>query len=263
MLEIRNLTKIYDDGTKALNNVSFNVPDGEFLVVIGLSGSGKSTLLRCINRLIDPTEGEIIWNGKDLAQLEGEELRNARRKIGMIFQHFNLVKRSSVMTNVMSGRLGYTPSWKSVVGRFSAEDKQKAWTALERLNIESQAHKRADELSGGQQQRVGIARALMQEPEMILADEPVASLDPVLAHSILEYLEKLNKEDNMTIMCSLHYLDLVQRYSTRVIGLKDGNVVYQGSRQDIRAMSDREFKDIYGEEAVRVGGLEGNLGAEG
>jgi len=263
MLEIRNLTKIYDDGTRALNNVSFTVPDGEFLVVIGLSGSGKSTLLRCVNRLIDPTDGEILWNGKDLAKLEGEELRKSRRKIGMVFQHFNLVKRSSVMTNVLSGRLGYTQSWKSVLGRFSAADKQKAWDALNRLNIEDQAHKRADELSGGQQQRVGIARALMQEPEMILADEPVASLDPVLAHSILEYLEKLNKEDSMTILCSLHYLDLVQRYATRVIGLKDGVVVYEGSRADIRAMTDREFKDIYGEEAVRVGGLEGTVGTEG
>ncbi|HKJ26695.1 MAG TPA: phosphonate ABC transporter ATP-binding protein [Anaerolineales bacterium] len=262
MLEIRNLTKIYDDGTKALDNVSFTVPDGEFLVAIGLSGSGKSTLLRCINRLIDPTEGEIIWNGKDLAVLEGEDLRKARRKIGMVFQHFNLVKRSSVMNNVLSGRLGYTPAWKSVVGQFSSEDKQKAWDALKRLNIEDQAHKRADELSGGQQQRVGIARALMQEPDMILADEPVASLDPVLAHSILQYLEKLNKEDNMTIICSLHYLDLVQRYSTQVIGLKQGKIVYQGSRKDIRAMTDREFKDIYGEEAERVGGLEGDLGTE-
>lgn len=262
MLEIRNLTKIYEDGTRALNNVSFSVPDGEFLIVIGLSGSGKSTLLRCINRLIDPTEGEILWNGKDLAKLEGEALRTARRKIGMVFQHFNLVNRSSVMNNVLSGRLGYTPAWKSILGRFSAEDKQKAWAALKRLNIEDQAHKRADELSGGQQQRVGIARALMQEPDMILADEPVASLDPVLAHSILQYLEKLNKEDNMTIMCSLHYLDLVQRYSTQVIGLKDGNIVYQGSRKEIRAMTDREFKDIYGEEAERVGGLEGDLGTE-
>jgi phosphonate transport system ATP-binding protein len=263
MLEIKNLTKIYDDGTRALNNVSFSVPEGEFLVVIGLSGSGKSTLLRCINRLIDPTEGEILWNGVDLAKLEGEALRKARRKIGMVFQHFNLVKRSSVMNNVLSGRLGYTPAWQSIVGRFSAADRQKAWDALERLNIVDQARKRADELSGGQQQRVGIARALMQEPEMILADEPVASLDPVLAHSILEYLEKLNKEDKMTIICSLHYLDLVQRYSTRVIGLKDGNVVYQGTRAEIRAMTDREFKDIYGEEAVRVGGLEGSVGEQG
>jgi len=263
MLEIRNLTKIYDDGTRALNNVSFTVPEGEFLVVIGLSGSGKSTLLRCINRLIDPTEGEILWNGADLAKLEGEDLRKARRKIGMIFQHFNLVKRSSVMTNVLSGRLGYTPAWKSIVGQFSPEDKEKAWASLKRLDIVDQALKRADELSGGQQQRVGIARALMQEPEMILADEPVASLDPVLAHSILLYLEKLNQEEKMTIICSLHYLDLVQRYSTRVIGLRDGEVVYKGTREDIRAMTGREFKDIYGEEAVRVGGLEGNPGKEG
>jgi phosphonate transport system ATP-binding protein len=262
MLEIRNLTKVYEDGTVALKDVSFSVPDGEFMIVIGLSGSGKSTLLRCINRLIDPTEGEILWNGKDLAKLEGDDLRMARRKIGMVFQHFNLVKRSSVMNNVLSGRLGYTPSWKSVFGQFSSEDKQKAWDALKRLNIEEQAYKRADELSGGQQQRVGIARALMQEPDMILADEPVASLDPVLAHSILQYLEKLNKEDNMTIMCSLHYLDLVQRYSTMVIGLKEGKVVYQGNRKAIRAMTDREFKDIYGEEAERVGGLEGDLGTE-
>jgi len=167
------------------------------------------------------------------------------------------------MTNVLCGRLGYTSSWKSFIGQFSPEDKAKAWDSLRRLDIEDQALKRADELSGGQQQRVGIARALMQEPEMILADEPVASLDPVLAHSILRYLEKLNQEENMTIICSLHYLDLVQRYSTRVIGLRDGEVVYQGTREDIRAMTDREFKDIYGEEAVRVGGLEGNLGKEG
>ncbi|MEN8241818.1 MAG: phosphonate ABC transporter ATP-binding protein [Chloroflexota bacterium] len=263
MLEIRNLTKVYDDGTVALKDVSFKVPEGEFLVVIGLSGSGKSTLLRCINRLIDPTEGEILWNGQDLAKLEGSDLRMARRKIGMVFQHFNLVKRSSVMNNVLSGRLGYTPSLRSVLGQFSQEDKQAAWDSLERLNIEDQAHKRADELSGGQQQRVGIARALMQEPEMILADEPVASLDPVLAHSILQYLEKLNQEDNMTILCSLHYLDLVQQYSTQVVGLKDGEVVYKGSRKEIRAMTDREFKDIYGEEAVRVGGLEGELGTGG
>jgi phosphonate transport system ATP-binding protein len=258
MLEIRNLTKIYDDGTRALHDVSFSVPEGEFLVVIGLSGSGKSTLLRCINRLIDPTDGEILWNGVDLAQLKGEELRTARRQIGMIFQHFNLVKRSPVLTNVLTGRLGYTSQWQSVLGRFSADDKAKAWAALNRLGIEDQALKRADELSGGQQQRVGVARALMQEPKMILADEPVASLDPVLAHSILRYLELLNQEDKMTIICSLHYLDLVQRYSTRVIGLRDGEIVYQGSKEDIMAMTDEEFQEIYGEEAQRVGGgLEG------
>ncbi|WP_420630372.1 phosphonate ABC transporter ATP-binding protein [Candidatus Leptofilum sp.] len=260
MLEVRNLTKVYNDGTVALKNVSFSVPDGEFLVVIGLSGSGKSTLLRCINRLIDPTEGEIIWNGVDLAKVEGEALRKSRRKIGMVFQHFNLVKRSSVLKNVLSGRLGYTSSWKSLLGRFSDEDHQKAMQALSRLGIADQAHKRADELSGGQQQRVGVARALMQEPEMILADEPVASLDPVLAHSIMQRLENLNKEDKLTILCSLHYLDLVQRYSTSVIGLRNGEVVYRGSRSEIQSMTDNEFKEIYGEDAERVGGgLEGNM----
>ena len=168
------------------------------------------------------------------------------------------------MTNVLSGHLGYISQWQSILGRFPKEDKIKAWEALKRLGIEDQAHKRADELSGGQQQRVGIARALMQEPKMILADEPVASLDPVLAHSILQHLEMLNQEDNMTIICSLHYLDLVQRYATSVIGLREGRIVYQGSKEDILAMTDEEFKDIYGEEAERVGsGLEGNITHEG
>ncbi|GAB4537307.1 MAG: phosphonate ABC transporter ATP-binding protein [Anaerolineales bacterium] len=264
MLEVRNLTKIYDDGTVALKNVSFTVPDGAFLVVIGLSGSGKSTLLRCINRLIDPTEGQILWNGTDLAQLQGEELRQARRKIGMIFQHFNLVKRSSVLTNVLTGHLGYLPTWRSLLGRFPQEDIEKAWQALARLGIADQAHKRADELSGGQQQRVGIARALMQDPQMILADEPVASLDPVLAHSILQRLESLNREDGITVLCSLHYLDLVQRYASRVIGLRKGHLVYEGSREDIRRMTDAQFKEIYGEEAERIGagGITGNLESE-
>jgi len=261
MLEIRHLTKIYDDGTVAVRDVSFQVPDGQFLGIIGLSGSGKSTLLRCINRLIDPTEGEIIWDGVDLAQLKGEELRKKRREIGMVFQHFNLVRRSSVMTNVLSGRLGYVPTFSSVLHRFSEQDMDKAWQALKRLGIQDQAHKRADELSGGQQQRVGIARALMQDPKIILADEPVASLDPVLSHSILQRLEQLNKEDHITVLCSLHYLDLVQRYATHVIGLREGEIVYRGTRKDIRAMTDEEFKDIYGEEAERVGGgLEGTVG---
>jgi phosphonate transport system ATP-binding protein len=259
MLEVRNLTKVYDDGTVALKNVSFEVEEGEFLVVIGLSGSGKSTLLRCINRLIDPTEGQVVWDGMDVTALEGDELRKVRRKIGMIFQHFNLVKRSSVITNVLAGRLGFTPTWTSLTGRFSKGDREMAYAALERLGISDQARKRADELSGGQQQRVGIARALMQEPELILADEPVASLDPVLAHSILQRLEDLNKEEGITVVCSLHYLDLVQRYSTRVIGLREGEIVYRGTREDIRAMTDDQFKDIYGEEAVRVGGLEGEI----
>jgi phosphonate transport system ATP-binding protein len=253
MLEVANLTKVYDDGTVALRDVSFKVEDGEFLVIIGLSGSGKSTLLRCINRLIDPTEGQIFWDGIDITAAEGPELRQIRRKIGMIFQHFNLVKRSSVLMNVLSGRLGYAPQSSSLFYRFSSADREMAVQALERVGIGEQIHKRADELSGGQQQRVGIARALMQQPEMILADEPVASLDPVLAHSILGYLETLNQEEGMSILCSLHYLDLVQRYATRVIGLRDGQVVYRGTRAEIRRMTDEEFKEIYGEEAVRVG----------
>jgi phosphonate transport system ATP-binding protein len=170
----------------------------------------------------------------------------------MIFQHFNLVKRSSVLTNVLSGRLGYVNPAASLLQRFPARDREMAWNALKRVGITDQARKQARELSGGQQQRVGIARALMQQPRMILADEPVASLDPVLAHSILGYLEQLNKEEKITVLCSLHYLDLVQRYSTRVIGLREGRVVYRGSREEIRSMTDEQFKEIYGEEAVRV-----------
>ncbi len=252
MLEVKHLTKVYDDGTVALRDLSFEVQDGEFLIIIGLSGAGKSTLLRCINRLIEPTEGQIIWDGVDVTAASLEQLRHIRCKIGMIFQHFNLVKRSTVLTNVLAGRLGYVSPWASLLNRFPSEDRKRAMWALERLGIADQAHKRADELSGGQQQRVGVARALMQEPLMILADEPVASLDPVLAHSILGHLERLNQEDGMTILCTLHYLDLIQRYASRVIGLRDGELVYRGSREEIRKMSDEEFKEIYGEEAERV-----------
>lgn len=252
MLEVKNLTKIYPDGTRALNNVSFTVEDGEFLVIIGLSGSGKSTLLRCINRLIEPTGGNIFMDGEEITNTDSNKLRLFRRKIGMIFQHFNLVDRSSVMTNVLSGKLGYVSQWSSLIHRFPASARKEALQALERVGIADQAHKRADELSGGQRQRVGIARALMQNPDMVLADEPVASLDPVLAHTILGYLEQLNRESKITVLCSLHYLDLVQRYSTRVIGLKKGEIVYRGTRDDIRRMTDAQFKEIYGEEAERV-----------
>ncbi|MEA3310068.1 MAG: phosphonate ABC transporter ATP-binding protein [Chloroflexota bacterium] len=261
MLEVKNLTKIYSDGTVALREVSFQVEDGEFLIIIGLSGSGKSTLLRCINRLVEPTAGQILWDGQDITTADQTELRHIRRKIGMIFQQFNLVNRSNVLTNVLSGRLGYVKQRQSLFHRFPQADRELAFKALERMGITEQAYKRADELSGGQQQRVGIARALMQEPHIMLADEPVASLDPVLAHSILEHLEVLNQEEGITVLCSLHYIDLVQRYATRVIGLRDGEIVYHGSREDIRRMTDTEFKDIYGQEAVRVGGsLEGSLG---
>lgn len=250
MLEVKNLTKIYEGGVKALDQISFVVPDGQFLAVIGLSGSGKSTLLRCINRLIDPTEGQILWNGVDITAASPEELRLIRRRIGMVFQHFNLVYRSKVITNVLAGRLGYVnPAW-SLINRFPKEDLQKAMKQLERVGIADKAYQRADELSGGQQQRVGIARAMMQDPQMILADEPVASLDPVLAHSIMRYLEEINKQDGAMVLCSLHFLDLVHRYADRVIALNEGKLVFEGSPQEI---DDVKFKEIYGREAERVG----------
>lgn len=250
MLEIKNITKTYDDVVLALDNVSFIVPDGQFLAVVGLSGSGKSTLLRCINRLIEPTSGQIIWDGVDVTAAPPEDIRRIRRRIGMIFQHFNLVLRSPVITNVLAGRLGYTnPLW-SMLNRFSKSDVDMALQQLDRVGIKDKAYVRADELSGGQQQRVGIARALMQNPAIMLADEPVASLDPVLAHSIMQYLEMLNKEDGITVICSLHFLDLVQRYADRVVALKDGQLVFDGSPSEI---DDQRFKEIYGEEAQRIG----------
>lgn len=249
MLKIENLSKTYSNGTQALHDVSFEVEEGEFLAVIGLSGSGKSTLLRCINRLIEPTSGKITWNGVDITAASGKDIRKIRRQIGMVFQQFNLVKRSSVNTNVLSGRLGYVPTFPSLFHVFSKEDHQRVTKTLNMVGLADKIDVRADSLSGGQQQRVGIARALMQDPKMILADEPVASLDPVLAHSILKYLEQLNKEFGMTVLCSLHFLDLVHRYATRAIALKDGNLVFQGLPKEI---DDVQFKAIYGKDAERI-----------
>ena len=249
MLRVENLTKVFEDGTVALKDVSFDVNEGEFLAIIGLSGSGKSTLLRCINRLIEPTAGRVTWDGKDITAARGKDLRRIRRQIGMIFQQFNLVKRSTVMTNVLSGRLGYANSWLSLAHRFSSADRKRAINALERVGIAEKAGNRADQLSGGQQQRVAIARALMQEPKLMLADEPVASLDPVLSHSIMQYLELLNRQDGITVLCSLHFLDLVHRYATRVVGLKAGEVVFDGPPQEL---THERFKEVYGEEAEMV-----------
>ncbi len=249
MLKIEHLTKVYPNGTQALTDVSFEVAEGEFLAVIGLSGSGKSTLLRCINRLVEPTSGKVIWDGVDVTATSGAELRKIRRRIGMVFQQFNLVKRSPVITNVLSGRLGYVNSFLSLFNYFTPQDRALALANLDQVDLREKAHVRADSLSGGQQQRVGIARALMQDPKIILADEPVASLDPVLAHSILKYLEQLNKERGITVLCSLHFLDLVHRYATRAIALKDGRLVFEGLPKQI---DDAQFKAIYGQEAERV-----------
>jgi phosphonate transport system ATP-binding protein len=250
MLEVKNLSKVYDGDVQALKDVSFTVNQGEFLAVIGLSGSGKSTMLRCINRLIEPTSGQILWNGQDITAASQDEMRRIRRKIGMVFQHFNLVSRSRVITNVLAGRLGYVNPVMSALNRFPKSDIEMALAQLDRVAIKNQAYKRADELSGGQQQRVGIARAMMQEPAMILADEPVASLDPVLAHSIMQHLEKINKEDGVTILCSLHFLDLVHRYADRAIALNEGVLMFDGPPNKI---DDEKFRDIYGKDAERVG----------
>ena len=250
MLEVKNLTKIYPGDILALDDVSFSVEPGEFLAVIGLSGSGKSTLLRCINRLVEPTAGQILWNGMDITDASQDEMLRIRRKIGMVFQHFNLVSRSRVLTNVLAGRLGYVNPFMSLMNKFPRKDINMALAQLERVGIANQAYKRADELSGGQQQRVGIARAMVQEPEMILADEPVASLDPVLAHSIMSYLEKINQEDGVMILCSLHFLDLVHRYADRAIALNEGKLMFDGSPGKI---DDEKFKEIYGQEAERIG----------
>ena len=250
ILRINNLSKRYDNGVLALDEVSFDVPRGEFVAVIGLSGSGKSTLLRCINRLIDPTGGTIEFDGNDVTTANDSEMRHIRRRIGMVFQHFNLVHRSPVITNVLSGRLGYvSPIW-SLVNRFRNQDTEDALAQLARVGLKEKAYDRADSLSGGQQQRVGIARALMQNPKLILADEPVASLDPVLAHSIMRHLEDINKQDGVTVLCSLHFLDLVHAYADRVVALNDGKLMFDGLPEEI---DDAKFKDIYGQEAERVG----------
>jgi phosphonate transport system ATP-binding protein len=249
VLEIQHLTKVYEDGTRALHDISFTVRDGEFLILIGLSGSGKSTLLRCINRLVEPTEGKVIWNGVDVTAASPRGLRQIRRNIGMIFQQFNLVKRSSVITNALTGRLGYLGDFTSMLGQFPKQDRLHAMASLERVGIREKAYNRADSLSGGQQQRVGIARALMQNPKLMLADEPVASLDPATSHSVLKYLEQLNKEDGITVICALHFLSLARRYGTRIIALKGGEIVFAGLPAEIDGA---RFRAIYGEEAIEV-----------
>ena len=248
MLTIEHLVKVYPGGVRALDDVSLEVKDGEFVVLIGLSGSGKSTLLRCINRLIDPTSGRIVLDGVDVTAASPGELRKIRRGIGMIFQQFNLVRRSTVLTNVLTGRLGYIPPWQSAAGRFGDADYQRALVNLERVGLLERAHNRADRLSGGQQQRVGIARALMQEPRIMLADEPVASLDPATSHSVLKYLQQINRE-GMTVICSLHFLSLARTYGTRVIALNQGKLMFDGLPAEI---DERRFREIYGEDAVEV-----------
>lgn len=249
ILQLRDLEKTYPNGTHALKKLSLDIRDGEFLVVIGLSGSGKSTLLRCLNRLIEPSGGSIQFAGRDVTNLRGAELREYRRQIGMIFQQFNLIRRRSVLYNVLSGALGAMPVWQSVLGHFPPELQQEALHSLDIVGLRDKPHVRADALSGGQQQRVAIARSLMQKPRVLLADEPVASLDPATSHSVMQYLERINKEFGTTIICNLHFLSLVRRYATRVVALKGGELVFQGDPHDI---DEAWFKRIYGEDAIEV-----------
>jgi phosphonate transport system ATP-binding protein len=251
-VRIEGVGKTFPNGVRALDDVSLDVAAGEFLVIIGLSGSGKSTLLRCINRLIDPSEGRIWVFDEEMTAAEGGELRRLRGRIGMIFQQFNLIKRHSVMSNVLSGALGVSSLLPSLLLRFPEETRQEAQSYLDRVGLGDRGGSRADTLSGGQQQRVAIARALMQRPRLILADEPVASLDPALRHSVMRHLESLNRDEGMTVLCTLHDVDLIRRYATRLIALRDGRLVFDG---DPSAFDGATFRRIYGEDAESLEGL--------
>lgn len=249
ILSVRKLEKTYENGVKALKGVSFEVKEGEFLVIIGLSGSGKSTMLRCLNLLHEPTGGEIYYRGNLISGIKRNKSRLVKQKIGMIFQHFNLIPRYSVLKNALTGALGRTSVAASLLGWFKQEDKEKALKYLDLVGIKDKAHIRADQLSGGQQQRVAIARALTQGPDILLADEPVASLDPATCHTVMDYLKKVNTELGITVICNLHFLSLVRQYADRVIALKSGEIVYQGSPEGI---DQKWFEEIYGDAAKEV-----------
>lgn len=249
ILKISQLHKVYADGTHALKGIDLSVSEGEFLVVIGLSGSGKSTLLRCINRLTEPTGGEIVFLGKEITHIKGKELLKTRAQIGMVFQQFNLIRRRSVLTNVLAGSLSRIGTFDSLINKFPEDVIEQAYKALEIVGIPEKAHSRADSLSGGQQQRAAIARSILQNPKLLLADEPVASLDPATSNTIMDYFEKINKELGTTVICSLHFLSLVRKYASRVVALKEGKIIYEGVPAEI---DEKWFKAIYGADAAEV-----------
>ncbi|REK65763.1 MAG: phosphonate ABC transporter ATP-binding protein [Cohnella sp.] len=242
MIELRNVSKTYPNGTKGLSNINLTFEKGEFVVIVGLSGAGKSTLLRSINRLHEITEGEIRIDGKSITAAKGAELRRIRRDIGMVFQSFNLVKRSSVLRNVLAGRVGYHSGLRTLFG-FPKADIHLALQALDRVNIAEKAYIRADQLSGGQQQRVAIARVLAQEAKIILADEPVASLDPLTTKQVMDDLKRINQELGITTIVNLHFIDLAREYATRIVGLRAGEVVFDGP---VSEATDERFAEIYG-----------------
>ncbi|WP_206913213.1 phosphonate ABC transporter, ATP-binding protein [Enterococcus sp. DIV0840] len=248
MIQFENVTKTYNNGVKGLKNINLTINDGEFVSVIGLSGAGKSTLLRSINRLNEISEGNIIIDGASITKANKKDLRRIRRNIGMIFQHFNLVKKSSVQKNVISGRLGYYSTFKSIFGIFSKDDYALVDDALGRVGLADKLHSRSDELSGGQQQRVSIARTLVQQASIILADEPVASLDPITTQKIMKDLKKINQELNHTVVINLHSVDLAREFSSRIIGLRDGEVVFDGTAAEA---TDEVLTSIYGADILK------------
>lgn len=242
LLSIKNLVKVYGKETRALNGISLDFYPGEFIVIIGPSGAGKSTLIRSINRLVDPSEGEVIFDGQHLEKMSGRKLRKERSKIGMIFQHYNLVGRTNVIKNVLHGQLSNLPLYKSLFGLYRHEDKQEAVELLKKVGLQDQIYKRADELSGGQMQRVGICRAILQRPKLLLADEPIASLDPLSANIVMQQLHTISHEKKLTCIVNLHQVDYAKKYATRIIGIKKGEVVFDGSPQQL---TDEMIQDIY------------------
>jgi phosphonate transport system ATP-binding protein len=234
---------VYPGGVRAMEDLTLDIGAGEFVVVVGLSGAGKSTLVRAVNGLVPLTSGQLVVNGRDVVGASRRQLRELRGDVGMIFQSFNLVKRSTVMRNVLMGRLHATPTWRSTLGLWTAEDRERALRSLERVEIVDKAYVRASNLSGGQQQRVSIARVLAQEPTIVLADEPVASLDPPTANVVMRDLQRINRELGITTIVNLHFLDLARRYGDRIIGMREGRIVFDGTGAEA---DEQVFEDIYG-----------------
>jgi phosphonate transport system ATP-binding protein len=245
MLQLAELTKKYNTGELALKGVTLEIPKGQVLALIGPSGAGKSTLIRCVNRLVQPTSGSVVLKGTELTKLSSSALRKARRRMGMIFQEYALVERLTVMENVLSGRLGYVGFWRSYFRKFPAADIQEAYRLLDRVGLKHMADKRADELSGGQRQRVGICRALIQNPDLLLVDEPTASLDPKTSRQIMRLIQELCSERGLTAIINIHDVFLAQMFSQRVVGLELGSVVYDGKPE---GLTPEVLTKIYGEE---------------